>query len=136
MPLSVSNNAGTCAAIFVMSPVILFIPAASPLPVETIVILSTLASGAARAFTISGRPLISLSTDRSLVVLLIGRGFYVHGFGLGFAFLEDDFGLGFSLSTNRRSAALSFRDQALLLGRSERFDTLTLDLGCLSTRSR
>src|SRR5208282_452447 len=33
MPESVSNNAGTCAAILVMSPVILFMPAASPLPV-------------------------------------------------------------------------------------------------------
>src|ERR1035438_2858750 len=29
MPLSVSNKAGTCAAILVMSPVILFIPAES-----------------------------------------------------------------------------------------------------------
>src|ERR1035441_4883402 len=53
MPESASNNAGTCAAMVVMSPVILFIPAVSPLPVETMVILSTLASGAARALTIS-----------------------------------------------------------------------------------
>jgi hypothetical protein len=37
-----------------MSPVILFIPEASPFPVETIVILSTFASGLASAFTISG----------------------------------------------------------------------------------
>ena len=49
MPESVSNSAGTCAAILVRSPVILFIPVASPLPVETTVILSTLASGAASA---------------------------------------------------------------------------------------
>src|SRR5215469_2330011 len=54
IPESVSNNAGICAAILVMSPVILFIPAASPFPVETIVILSTFASGAASAFTTSG----------------------------------------------------------------------------------
>src|SRR2546428_13464678 len=53
MPDSVSNNAGTCAAILVISPVILFIPDASPLPVETIVILSTFASGLAAAFTTS-----------------------------------------------------------------------------------
>src|SRR5438876_7328019 len=39
MPESVSKSAGTCAAILVMSPVILFIPDASPFPVETIVIL-------------------------------------------------------------------------------------------------
>src|SRR5438270_4165426 len=61
MPESVSNRAGTCAAIFAMSPVILFIPAASPFPVETIVILSTFASGAANAFTISGMLANSLS---------------------------------------------------------------------------
>src|ERR1700678_997423 len=54
MPESVSNNAGTCAAILAMSPVILFMPEASPFPVETMVILSTLASGLASAFTISG----------------------------------------------------------------------------------
>src|SRR5439155_17321928 len=45
MPDSVSNSAGTCAAILVMSPVTLLMPAASPFPVETIVILSTFASG-------------------------------------------------------------------------------------------
>src|SRR5580704_1931139 len=54
MPESVSNNAGTCAAILAMSAVILFIPDASPFPVETMVILSTFASGLASAFTISG----------------------------------------------------------------------------------
>src|SRR5207249_10213034 len=54
MPDNVSNKAGICAAICVMSPVILFRPAALPLPVETTVILSTMASGAARARTISG----------------------------------------------------------------------------------
>src|SRR5215470_3399933 len=61
MPESVSNSAGTCAAIFAMSPVILFIPAASPLPVEITVILSTFASGLASALTTSGKPVISLS---------------------------------------------------------------------------
>src|SRR5438552_9843653 len=61
MPDSVSNNAGTCAAILVISPVILFIPDASPLPVETIVILSTFASGLASAFTTSGMLVNSLS---------------------------------------------------------------------------
>ena len=49
MPESASNSAGTCAAISVMSPVILCIPVEPPLPVETIVILSTFASGAASA---------------------------------------------------------------------------------------
>jgi hypothetical protein len=37
-------------------------PAASPLPVETTVILSTFASGADIALTTSGRLVISLST--------------------------------------------------------------------------
>src|SRR5271157_1633933 len=61
MPESVSNSAGTCAAILVMSPVILFIPAASPLPVDTMVILSTFANGEASALTTSGKPVSSLS---------------------------------------------------------------------------
>src|SRR5713101_5619050 len=61
MPDNVSNNAGICAAMVVMSPVILCMPAALPLPVETMVILSTLASGAARARTISGMLANSLS---------------------------------------------------------------------------
>src|SRR5258707_2349321 len=62
IPESDSNNAGTCAAMAAMSPVILLAPAVVPLPVETIVILSTLASGAAMARTISGKLLINLST--------------------------------------------------------------------------
>ena len=62
MPESVSNSAGICAAISVMSPVILFMPAVAPLPVETMVILSTLASGAASARTTSGMLVINLST--------------------------------------------------------------------------
>src|SRR5215472_4159657 len=62
MPESDSNNAGTCAAISAISPVILLTPAEWPLPVETTVILSTLASGCAMARTTSGSPVISLST--------------------------------------------------------------------------
>src|SRR5258706_408002 len=62
MPLNASNSAGTCAAIFAMSPVILLMPAESPLPVDTMVILSTCESGALIARTISGSPVMSLST--------------------------------------------------------------------------
>ena len=62
MPLSASKSAGTCAAILAMSPVILFTPAASPLPVETMVILSICESGADIARTTSGSPVMSLST--------------------------------------------------------------------------
>src|ERR1043166_2575010 len=62
IPDSASNSAGTCAAIAVMSPVILCAPAVLASPVDTTVILSMLASGAASALTISGMPLISLST--------------------------------------------------------------------------
>src|SRR5450631_987669 len=61
IPDRVSNSAGTWAAILVKSPVIVFIPVASPLPVETTVILSTLASGAAIARMISGMLVSSLS---------------------------------------------------------------------------
>src|SRR5206468_7977643 len=61
MPESASKRAGTCAAILVTSPVSLYAPAASPLPVETMVTFSTLLSGSARARTISGSPVNSLS---------------------------------------------------------------------------
>ena len=131
MPESVSNSAGTCAAILVMSPVILFIPAASPLPVETIVILSTLASGLASARTTSGMPVMQLVDHGGLVVFLEGFGLHVHGFGLGFAFLEDDLGFGFALLADRRSVAFGFGHQALLFGVRQSLDALTLDLGLL-----
>src|SRR6516164_527945 len=62
IPLNASNKAGTCAAIFVISPVILFTPAAPSPPVETTVILSTLASGSAIARTTSAMLVSSLST--------------------------------------------------------------------------
>src|SRR5215510_11300917 len=62
IPERASNSAGTCAAICAMSPVILLTPAEVPLPVDTTVILSTLASGCAIARTTSGMLVISLST--------------------------------------------------------------------------
>src|SRR5437867_5231012 len=61
MPDSASTSAGTCAAISVRSPVSLCMPVDPPLPVDTIVILSTLEHGAAGARTISGNPVSSLS---------------------------------------------------------------------------
>src|SRR5205823_11249552 len=56
-PVSASNRAGAWATILVRSAVIWLAPIAawSP-PVETIVILSTFASGSLRARTTSGRP--------------------------------------------------------------------------------
>src|SRR6185369_10039703 len=61
-PASVSKRAGAWATIEAMSATILFAPAPSwPLPVDTMVILSTLARGSARARTTSGSPLSSLS---------------------------------------------------------------------------
>src|SRR5262249_30274464 len=60
-PLSDSKRAGTCAAILVRSPVTLFMPAASPLPVDTTVMRSTLPSGEASARTTSGMFVMSLS---------------------------------------------------------------------------
>src|ERR1019366_9528125 len=62
IPLSASKSAGTCAAMRVMSPVILYAPAASSLPVETIVIWSTFDSGSAIARTTSAMFVSSLST--------------------------------------------------------------------------
>src|SRR3954464_2924803 len=63
MPESVSNSAGTCAVIFARSPVIRLIPVPSSAPpVDTMVILSTLASGLAKARAISGRLPINRST--------------------------------------------------------------------------
>jgi len=65
MPLSVSK-AGTCAAIFVMSPVILFIPERA-VAGETIVILSTLASRRAQGFHDFRQAGDQFVDDRSLV---------------------------------------------------------------------
>src|SRR5437764_12691834 len=52
IPDRASNRAGTCAAIFAMSPVILLAPAAPSLPVEMMVILSMFDSGAAMAMNV------------------------------------------------------------------------------------
>src|SRR5437660_4143604 len=100
MPVSVSNNAGTWAAILVMSPVILFNPAASPLPVETTVILSTFATGLANAPHYLRQAGEQLVNHCGLVVLLISLGFDVHGLGFRFTFLENDLGLCLALRTN------------------------------------
>src|SRR2546427_1565107 len=62
-----------------------------------------------------------------LVVLLEGFRLDVHGLGFGFAFLEDDFGFGFTLRADRRSAAFRFGYQPLTLGAGQRFDALAFD---------
>ncbi len=131
MPESVSNSAGICAAICVMSPVILCMPAESPLPVETMVILSTFASGAARARTTSGSPVMQLVDHRGLVPFLIGLGLHVHGLGFGFAFLQDDFGFGFTLRADGGGVAFGFGGEPHLLGARQRFDAAALDFGLL-----
>ncbi len=58
------------------------------MPVETTVMRSTLASGAASARTTSGMVVISLSTDRRLVELLVGLGLHVHGAASASPFLK------------------------------------------------
>ena len=65
-------------------------------------ILSTLFSGLAIALTTSGKPVINLSIDRGLVVLLVGFGLHIHRLRFGIALLEDDLGFGFTLRANRR----------------------------------
>ncbi len=115
MPESASNSAGTCAAISAMSPVILLTPAECPLPVETMVILSTFASGCrhgADNFRQAGDQLVD---HGCLVVFLISLSLDVHGLGFGFTFLEDDVGFSFTLHAGGAGAAFSFGDQALLL---------------------
>ncbi len=64
VPVSASRIAGTCASILTTSPVTRLAPRLLPLgpPVETMLILSTLASGSAMARTISGRLEITLSS--------------------------------------------------------------------------
>ena len=94
-----------------MSPVILLIPAESPLPVETIVILSTLFSGLASASHHLRQAGDQFVDDRSLVVFLVGFGLHVHRPRLGVALLEDDFGFGLALLLDRRRLAFRFRHQ-------------------------
>src|SRR5215510_5297064 len=61
-PASVSRSAGACGIMLATSATTLLAPAPPvPLPVETMVILSTLASGSAMARTTSGSPVRSLS---------------------------------------------------------------------------
>ena len=62
MPVRVSNSSGTWATILATSPVMALAPAVRPSPVETTVILSTLASAWANARATSGMPLSSLSS--------------------------------------------------------------------------
>ena len=81
----------------------------APLPVDTMVILSTLASGAASARTISGMLRDQLVDDGGLVELLVGLGLHVHGLGFGFALLEDDLGFGFALRADGRGVCLRLR---------------------------
>ena len=94
IPESASKSAGTCAAIFVMSPVILCTPAASPSPVETMVILSTLLQRRRERAHDLGQAGDQLVDDGGLVVLLERLGLDVHGPGFGVAFLEDDVRFG------------------------------------------
>jgi hypothetical protein len=81
IPLNDSNSAGICAAISVMSPVILH-PDVGPLPVDTIVILSMFASGTKTLSMISGKLVISLSTT-SLVPFPYATASFI---ALAFAF--------------------------------------------------
>src|SRR5580658_2090848 len=61
-----------------------------------------------------------------LVPCLVGDGLDVHRLGFGFAFLEDDLGLRLALGANGAGMAFGFRDQALPLGRGQRFDAQAL----------
>src|SRR3984893_11987606 len=67
---------------------------------------------------------------RCLVVFLIGFGLYVHGLGFGLTFLENDFGFGLPLRAYRRCVPFGLRNQALLFGRGEGLNALTLNF-CL-----
>ena len=95
-----------------MSPVILFMPAESPLPVETIVILSTLRQRRGQRPHDLRHAGDQLVDDRRLVELLVGLGLHVHRLGFGFALLEDDLGFGFALRADRGRAAFRFRSSA------------------------
>ena len=70
-----------------------------------------------------------LVDDGGLRPLLVGFGFDVHGFGFGFALLEDDVGFGFALQPGGCGAAFGFHGDARLFGVGDVFDALTLDLG-------
>ena len=119
MPLSASKSAGTWAAIFVMSPVILLTPAA-PLVAcrhdgDFVHFGKRLGHGANHIGHV-GEQLVH---HRGLVPSLVGFGFHVHGLGFGLALLEDDGGFSFTLRANGCSASLGFSGQTCLLGLGE-----------------
>ena len=131
MPESVSNSAGTCAAILVMSPVILFMPGGIAVAGGNdgdLVDVGQRRGQRAHHFRHAGDQLVD---DRRLVVFLVGLGLHVHGLGFGFALLEDDLGFGFALRADGGGVTFGFRDQALLLGLGQRLDALALDFGLL-----
>src|SRR5208282_3894832 len=66
-----------------------------------------------------------------LVVFLEGLGLHVHGTGLGFTLLEDDFGFRFTLRADGRGLTFRFANQALAFGVGEGFNTLALDFRLL-----
>ena len=106
MPESVSNKAGICAAICAMSPVILFMPAACPSPVETMVILSMFCKRRGQRPCDLGQTGYELVHNRGLVPFLVRFGAHVHGFCFRFTFLENDLGFGFALRAGGGRAAL------------------------------
>ncbi len=105
-------------------------PPQSPLPVETIVILSTLASGDGESPHDLRHIGDQLVDHRGLVVFLVGFGLHVHGLGFGLAFLEDDLGFGFALRADggRRPSASAIQRAFRL---RQRFDALALHFGLL-----
>ena len=109
MPESVSNSAGTCAAISVMSPVILCMPADCAVAGgddRDLVDVGQRRGQRAHDFRHAGDQLVD---DRRLVVFLVRLGLHVHRLGFGFALLEDDLGFGFALRADRGGAAFGFR---------------------------
>ncbi len=120
---------------------ILCIPAASPSPVETMVILSMFASGEAKRphhFRQAGDQLVD---HRRLVPFLISLRLHAHGLGFGLAFLQNDLGLGLALRADGGGVAFSFRRQPRLLGAGQRFDAAAFNFRLLehawrSARSR
>ena len=131
IPLSASNKAGTCAAILVMSPVILCTPAASSLPVETNVIPVHLGMTVPpwhvrHHISHVGEQFVH---HRSLVPLLVSFSLHIHGLGLCFTLLPNNRRLRLTLCANCRRATFRLCCETRLFRVGQVFYPLPLNLG-------
>ncbi len=121
MPDSDSNRAGNWAAILVISPVILCMPAVPDIACRDdgdLVDIGQRRSESADHFGQAGDEFID---HGGLVPFLIGFRFHVHRLCFGFTFAENDIGVGFTLHARGGGRAFGFNAQLFTGGCCQHF---------------